>query len=157
MAKSPATFLPVAPPSLVHSLQILLQDPSNSIFLVSSLSPEVVGVLLANLLPSSSASSPPSHPPSNNNPPMNSNSGGAQNFVTIFSENGFLMQRMPPNSLNLTSPSPITDKFDLSWKAIVKSEISEFVEQTPGSYLVEKRHSLLWCHEKVKEKIFYVN
>lgn len=68
--------------------------------------------------------------------------------LTLFSENGYICQKIGRDEVPLVN---YYEKADTSWKAIVQTVILEYVAKTEGSYLIEKKYSLIWIFDKVEK------
>lgn len=66
--------------------------------------------------------------------------------LTLFSENGYICQKIGRDEAPFIN---FYEKADTSWKAIVQTVIMEYVMKTKGSYLIEKKYSLIWIFDKV--------
>lgn len=69
--------------------------------------------------------------------------------LTLFSENGYFCQKLGRDEVPFVN---FYEKADTSWKAIVQTVILEYVAKTEGSYLIEKKYSLIWIYDKVDKE-----
>lgn len=61
----------------------------------------------------------------------------------LIGEHGYVLKKPGSDFENLTQP------FDLSWKENVKEQLKPFVGTTPGSYVEEKKFSVVWHYRQV--------
>ena len=95
----------------------IVQDPRNSVYVISSLSHEKLAFFFPEM-----------------------------KDLTLFSENGYFCQKIGRDEEPFVN---FYEKADTSWKAIVQTVILEYVAKTEGSYLIEKKYSLIWIFDKV--------
>jgi len=95
----------------------IVQDPRNSVYVISSLSHEKLAFFFPEM-----------------------------KDLTLFSENGYFCQKIGRDDDPFMN---FYEKADTSWKAIVQTVILEYVAKTEGSYLIEKKYSLIWIFDKV--------
>lgn len=95
----------------------IVQNPRNSVYVISTLAHEKLAFFFPDMKP-----------------------------LTLFSENGYLCQRLGRDEAPFVN---FYEKADTSWKSIVQNVILDYVGKTEGSYLVEKKYSLLWVFDKV--------
>jgi len=98
----------------------IVQDPKNSVYVISSLSHDKLSYFFPDM-----------------------------KHLTLFSENGYFCQKIGRDEVPFVN---FYEKADTSWKEIVKSVIFEYVSKTEGSYLIEKKYSLIWIFDKVDKE-----
>lgn len=109
--------LPIINEEILMSLKKIVQDPRNSVYIVSSIAHEKLAFFFPDMT-----------------------------GLTLFSENGYICQKIGRDDSPFIN---FYEKADTSWKAIVQTVIMEYVMKTKGSYLIEKKYSLIWIFDKV--------
>jgi len=77
---------------------------------------------------------------------------GSLSRFTLIAEHGFQLWRAGTPTWELWDHPDGLDKDHDDWKVVVRAEMTDFVNSTPGSHIEEKASSLVWHYREVADE-----